>query len=108
LPRDSLERVFGGELFPQIGGLALGGGVKVGFQLLAQLFALFPRVAQGDFGIDANGEGFFLASLPIPHPPILPAIEVGPQVKAIAIVELADTRPIAGGVLTFGSGQQDS
>jgi hypothetical protein len=35
LQRHRRERVFGGELFTQIRGLALGGGVEVGFQLLA-------------------------------------------------------------------------
>jgi len=69
LQRHGLGRVLGGKLFAQIGGLALGGRVKAEFQLLAQLFAPFPGIAQGDFGINANGEGFFPTSLPIPHSP---------------------------------------
>jgi len=35
LQRHSLERVFGGELFPKVNGLALGRGVQIGIQLLA-------------------------------------------------------------------------
>jgi hypothetical protein len=69
--------------------------------LLAQLIPFLPRIAQGYFGIDPNGERLLLSSLPVPHPPILPAIEIDPQIKAISIVELADSHPLAVGVLTF-------
>jgi hypothetical protein len=53
---------------------------------------------------DLLGEGFFLASLPVAHPSILPTIEINPQIKAISIMELADYRTPADGVLTFDCG----
>jgi hypothetical protein len=50
-----------------------------------------------------NGEGLLLASLPIAHSPVFPAIKIDPQVETIAIVELADSA-LRGGVLTFDCG----
>src|SRR5580658_8327432 len=105
LQRHRLERTLGRKLLAQVCGPALGGWVKISFQLHAQLFTPFPRIAQRDLGKDPNGKRFFTSSLPIPHPPILPAIAINPEVKAVPIVEFSDACPIASSVLAFDSGE---
>jgi hypothetical protein len=55
---------------------------------------------------DPNGEGLLLASLPLAHPPISPAIKIDPEIEAISIMELADSQPFTRGVFTLNRGQK--